>query len=51
MLDPTLPALVAALRVVTIALALFIGALAIAPYWDREVFFSALRQSLVSDQI
>src|SRR5665213_3965137 len=41
--DPTFTALVAAWRTVTIALVLFIGALAIAPYWDQHVFFSALR--------
>jgi hypothetical protein len=44
-----LGALARAWSVTTVALALLLGAVVLAPMWDRAVFLQALRQSLSSD--
>ena len=44
-----LSALLAAWRTTAVAVALFLAALALAPYWDTAIFLHSLRQSLASD--
>jgi hypothetical protein len=51
MIDDAFSALVSAWYVSLTASCLLFAALAVAPYWDSTIYFSALREALIMDHL
>jgi hypothetical protein len=51
MFDEIFSALVAAWRVAVVASVLLYAALAVAPFWDRTTYISALEEALTMDHL